>query len=313
LKNASAALVQAKERGGNSYEFYTAGMKTKAVNRLSLESSLRRALDRDEFIVHYQPKIDTNNWRIAGAEALVRWRHPERGLVPPSEFIPLAEETGLIVPIDNWVLRTALTDLKGWLNPRRHSLCFSSNVSPRQFQHPDFFKEICSMVHHVGLSPAHLELELTESSIMTNPEGAIRTLNDLKDFGVKISVDDFGTGFSSLGYLKRLPIDILKIDKSFVNDLTTDPDDAALVMAIITLAHNLRLKVVAEGVETEEQLKLLHLLRCDQIQGYIFSKPVSADVFGVMLAQDHADVDDWTSLRSALQDSVAGSPFSAAA
>lgn len=313
MKNGSAALVEAKERGGNGYEFYTAGMKTKAVNRLSLESSLRRALDREEFIIHYQPKIDTRDWRIAGAEALVRWQHPDRGIVPPLDFIPLAEETGLIAPLDGWVLRTAFTQLKQWLTPQSEHLCISSNVSARQFQHPAFFKEISSMVEQVGLDARHLELELTESSIMTNPEAAIRALNDLKDFGVNISVDDFGTGFSSLGYLKRLPIDTLKIDKSFINDLTTDPDDAALVMAIITLAHNLRLKVVAEGVETEEQLKLLHLLRCDQIQGYIFSKPVTSDEFGAMLALDHSAIDDWNTLRKVLRLTSQRSPTSAAA
>jgi diguanylate cyclase (GGDEF)-like protein len=313
MKNASAALVQAKERGGNGHEFYTAGMNAKAVNRLSLESNLRRALDRDEFIIHYQPKIDINGWRIAGAEALVRWQHPEKGLVPPSEFIPLAEETGLIVPIDDWVLRTAFTQLKRWLHPQSQPFCLSTNVSARQFQHPDFFKSTTSIVQQVGLDPCHLELELTESCIMTRPEAAIRALKDLKDIGITISVDDFGTGFSSLGYLKRLPIDILKIDKSFVNDVTTDPDDAALVMAIITLAHNLKLKVVAEGVETEEQLRFLRLLRCDQIQGYFFSKPVSSEAFTTMLAQDYSLIKDWNSLRSALRIDVEGPPVSAAA
>jgi EAL domain-containing protein (putative c-di-GMP-specific phosphodiesterase class I) len=300
MKNVGAALSHAKEGGGNNFEFYSAGMNAKALTRLSLESNLRRAIDREELIVYYQPKVDINTWQIAGAEALVRWQHSERGLISPAEFIPLAEETGLIASIDEWVLRTSCVQMKEWLTVTSRSLTLSCNISARQFQLPNFFAFIMSLLHDIRLDPKHLELELTESSVMTNPESGIRTLQALKDSGVGISIDDFGTGFSSLGYLKRLPIDTLKIDRSFVNDATTDPDDAALVMAIITLAHNLRLKVVAEGVETEEQLKFLHLLRCDEIQGYLFSKPVPADLFEELLEQELGPSNNWDALRRKL-------------
>jgi len=300
MKNVGAALSHAKEGGGNKYEFYSAGMNAKALTRLSLESSLRRAIDREEFIIHYQPKVDINTWQISGAEALVRWQNPERGLVSPAEFIPLAEETGLIASIDEWVLRTSCVQMKQWLKVTSRSLTLACNISARQFQLPNFFDFIMSLLDDIQLDPKHLELELTESSVMTNPESGIRTLKALKNSGVGISIDDFGTGFSSLGYLKRLPIDTLKIDRSFVNDATTDPDDAALVMAIITLAHNLRLKVVAEGVETEEQLKFLHLLRCDEIQGYLFSQPVPADLFEELLDQELCPSNNWDALRRKL-------------
>jgi len=298
MKNAGAALSQAQQRGGDTYEFYTADMNAKALHRLSMESSLRRALECEEFVVHYQPKIDINTWEIVGAEALVRWQRQGNELVPPSEFIPVAEETGLIGPIDEWVLRESWNQLREWSRTSSVRLLLSSNISARQFQQPSFFNFIEMLLDDVGLDPTCLELELTESSIMTNFDSGLRTLNELKLLGLNISIDDFGTGFSSLGYLKRLPIDTLKIDKSFVADATVDPDDAALVMAIIGLAHNLRLKVVAEGVETEDQLKFLHLLRCDEIQGYLISKPVSADMFTKLLSQDPPI--EWELLKSKL-------------
>jgi len=299
MKNAAAALAQAKQRGGNNYQFYTAEMNAKALHRLSLESSLRRAIDREEFVLHYQPKVDINTWEISGAEALIRWNHPERGLISPAEFIPLAEETGLIAPIGEWVLRNSCMDLKKW-SVSSQRLTLSSNISARQFQDPNFFSLVMSILDEIRLQPGHLELELTESSIMTNPDSAIRTLSALQASGVRISVDDFGTGFSSLAYLKRLPIDVLKIDRSFVHDASTDPDDAALVMAIITLAHNLRLKVVAEGVESEEQLRFLHLLRCDEIQGYLFSKPLPADDFERLFFEGQFVSSQWAALRHKL-------------
>ena len=282
LKNVSVALSRVKEQGGNDYQFFTAGMNAKALARLSMESSLRRALERHEFEVYYQPKVDINSKKITGMEALVRWNHPESGLISPAEFIPLAEETGLIMPLGEWVLKTACVQSKAW-NDEGFSLQVSVNLSARQFQQQNLSEMINGIVSQTGVNPHYLELEVTESSIMQNPEFAVNILDELKKTGIKISIDDFGTGYSSLGYLKRLPIDVLKIDRSFVQDIAADPDDMALVMAIISLAHNLRLKVVAEGVETEEQLRFLHLLRCDEWQGYLYSKPVTADVFRQLL------------------------------
>jgi diguanylate cyclase (GGDEF)-like protein len=279
LKNAGAALYLTKERGGDNYQFYTADMNAKALKRLALENNLRRALERSEFEVHYQPQVDINTRRVVGVEALVRWRHPELGLVSPAEFIPLAEDTGLIVPLGEWVLRTACAQSQAWQAEGLAPLRVSVNLSARQFQQQNLSDIVARVLQETGLSARYLELELTESSIMKNPESAVRTLGELKAMGINIAVDDFGTGFSSLGYLKRLPIDTLKIDQSFVRDMTTDPDDAALVMAIITLAHNLRLDVIAEGVETEEQLRFLHLLRCDAWQGYLFRRPLPPKAF----------------------------------
>jgi diguanylate cyclase (GGDEF)-like protein len=285
LKNADAALYRAMEQGGDNYQFYTADMNAKAMKRLTLENSLRRALERSEFEVYYQPVLDINTRKIVGVEALLRWHHPELGLVQPAEFIPLAEDTGMIVPIGEWVLRTACAQSKSWQSAGFAPLSLAVNLSARQFQQQNLSEVVVRILQETGLNPCDLELELTESSIMKNAEGAVRTLSELKAMGVKIAIDDFGTGYSSLGYLKRLPIDTLKIDRSFVSDVTTDPDDAALVMAIITLAHNLRLKVIAEGVDSEEQLRFLHLLRCDEWQGYFFSKPLPVEAFEELLLQ----------------------------
>lgn len=296
MKNAAAALAQAKQFGGNNSQFYTADMNAKALHRISLESSLRRAIEREEFILHYQPKVDINTWQIVGAEALIRWNHPERGLIAPAEFISLAEETGLITSVGEWVLRTSCAQLKSW-RTLSQQLTLSINISARQFQDPNFFALVMSTLDETGVPPQQVDLELTESSIMTDLDSAVRTLRALQNRGVRISVDDFGTGFSSLGYLKRLPIDVLKIDRSFVHDASTDPDDAALVMAIITLAHNLRLKVVAEGVETEEQLRFLHLLRCDEIQGYVFAKALPVDEFRQLFTEGQFVSSQWKELR----------------
>jgi EAL domain-containing protein (putative c-di-GMP-specific phosphodiesterase class I) len=221
--------------------------------------------------------VSVDSLAITGVEALVRWQHPQFGLVAPSEFIPLAEDTGLIVPIGEWVLREACQQSRRWQDAGFAPIQMAVNISARQFHEQDLSQTVIRILDETGLAPGHLELELTESSIMQNAELAASVMSRLKNMGVNISIDDFGTGFSSLGALKRLPIDALKVDQSFVRDLTTDQDDAALVMAIITLAHNLRLRVIAEGVETEEQLRFLQLLRCDEIQGYFFSKPVPAE------------------------------------
>lgn len=279
LKNAAAALQRAREQGGGNYQFYTADMNAKALHRLKLENDLQRALERKEFEVYYQPQVNIKTREVVGMEALVRWHHPELGLVSPVEFIPLAEETGLIVPIGDWVLRTACVQNKIWQDQDFARLRVAVNLSACQFQQSNLAEAIIHVLEETGLAGHALELELTESSLMKNATSAAKTLSELKAREIKISIDDFGTGYSSLGYLKRLPLDVLKIDQSFVRDLTTDPDDAAVVMAIITLAHNLGLDVIAEGVETEEQLGLLRLLRCDGGQGYLFGRPMPADVF----------------------------------
>lgn len=283
LKNAGVALSRAREYGGNNYQFYKAHMNAKALRRFELENKLRNALEREEFELYYQPKVDTTSGEIIGMEALIRWQHPELGLVPPSEFIPLAEETGLILPIGEWVLRTACLQSKMW-HDKGLMLQISVNLSTQQFQQ-NLVESVFRIIKETGINPQCLELEVTESSIMRNADFVIKVLSEFRDKHIKISIDDFGTGYSSLGYLKKLPVDILKIDKSFIYDVTTNPDDAAMVMAIISLSHNLRLKVIAEGVETEEQFRFLHLLRCDAWQGYLCSEPVSAAEFEKLILE----------------------------
>jgi diguanylate cyclase (GGDEF)-like protein/PAS domain S-box-containing protein len=277
LKNAAAALQRARQEDGPSYQFYTADMNAKALKRLTLETNLRRALERDEFLLYYQPQVDIATGQMCGLEALVRWQHPKSGLVSPAEFIPLAEETGLIVPLGERVLRKACAQHKSWQQDGIQPRCVSVNLSALQFRQPNLAEVIARVLRDTALDPTYLELELTESSVMKDPERAIQTLCELRDMGIHVAIDDFGAGYSSLSYLKRFPIDRLKIDQSFVREATTDPADAAIIMAIITLAHNLRLKVIAEGVETEEQLRFLRLLRCDEVQGYLFSRPLPAE------------------------------------
>jgi diguanylate cyclase (GGDEF)-like protein len=279
LKNAGAALYKAKKSGGANYQFYTADMHELATSRLALETNLRRAIQNKEFLVHYQPRVAVDSLEITGVEALVRWQHPQLGLVAPGEFIPLAEDTGLIVPIGEWVLRTACMQGRRWRDEGFAPIQIAVNICGRQFHDQDLSQTVIRILEETGLPASNLELELTESSIIQDAEFASGVLTRLKSMGIKISIDDFGTGFSSLSSLKKLPIDALKIDRTFVRDATSDTDDAALVMAIITLAHNLRLKVIAEGVETEDQLRFLQLLRCDEIQGFLFSKPLPADEF----------------------------------
>lgn len=286
LKNAGAALHRARQQGGNNYQFYTPDMNEKALQRLSLESKLQRALERDEFRVYYQSQVKTDTGRIVGMEALVRWQHPELGLISPSEFIPLAEDTGLIVPIGEWVLRTACEQASKWRRRGVAAFNICVNLSPRQFEQPDLLEVIAGMLRETGLEADCLELELTESLLMKKPESAISTLLGLRKIGVKTAIDDFGLGYSSLNYLKHLPIDVLKIDKSFVREMTTDPKDAAIVMTIISLAHSLEMEVIAEGVETEEQLRFLRLLRCDKVQGYLLNRPSPADEFEHLLFEE---------------------------
>ncbi len=284
LKNADAALYQAKERG-NGYEFYVSTMNATAPERLALENSLRRALERGELTLHYQPQLDLSTGRIVGAEALARWQHPEWGMVPPATFIPLAEETGLIIPITEWVLRTACLQNKAWQMAGLPPIRISVNLSGRSFKQRDLASMVDRVFSETGLLPHHLDLELTESSLMEDVEATTVTLNRLNGMGIQLSIDDFGTGYSSLSYLKRFPLSTLKIDRSFVRDLANDQDDAAIVKAIIALAHSLCLRVVAEGVETEEQLAFLQAENCDEIQGYYLSRPLPADAFAQFLAK----------------------------
>lgn len=285
LKDAGAALYRAKQQGGNNFQFYTADMNERALQRLSMENKMRWALERNEFKVYYQPQVSVDTGQIVGMEALVRWQHPEMGLVSPSEFIPLAEDTGLIGSIGEWVLRTACAQTKAWHDFGFPSLHVAVNLSPRQFQQPDLLLMIAKTLRDTGLQADCLELEVTEGSVMKNTESAISTLRELKAMGIKISIDDFGAGYSSLTYLKNLPIDALKIDQSFVRDMSTDPNDAAIVMAIIQLAHSLKLKVTAEGVENDDQLRFLRLLRCDDMQGYLFCKPLPVEGFEQVLIE----------------------------
>lgn len=279
LKNAAAALYRARQQGGEGYRFYTEDMNETAGRRLLLEQRLRRAVEREELRVFYQPKIDIASERMVGMEALVRWHSPELGTVSPAEFIPLAEDTGLIVGVGEWVLRTACAQNKLWQDGGHARLRVAVNLSARQFQEQNLSAKICQILGETGLDPQYLELELTESSFMESTDATVKALGELREMGVEISVDDFGTGYSSLGYLKRLPIDTLKIDQTFVREVATGPDSVAIVQAIIALGHNLGMKVVAEGVETEDQLRLLHQLNCDYAQGYLWSRPVPAEEF----------------------------------
>ncbi len=285
LKNADVAMYRAKELGKNNFQFYSAQMNIHTLERLALESSLRGALERNEFVLHYQPKIDIRSGRIIGMEALVRWQHPTKGLIPPMQFIPLAEETGLIVPIGEWVLRTACARNKSWQEQGLPPLRIAVNLSARQFAHENLLQDVARVLNETGLDAAFLELEITESMVMHDPEHAIELLNKLKAMGISISIDDFGTGYSSLSYLKRFPIDSVKIDRSFIKDLPLDGDDAAITQAIIAMAHGLKLKVIAEGAETGEQLSFLRAHKCDEMQGYYFSKPLPEHEF-ILLVQN---------------------------
>lgn len=276
LKNADTAMYHAKERGRNAYQFYSTEMNGQAFKRLTLHNALRRALERGELALHYQAQVDLRSGRVTGVEALLRWQHPELGLIPPDDFIPLAEETGLIVPIGEWVLRTACRQARIWQQRFAADLRMAVNVSTRQLQQPDIAQVIVDILHETGVRPDTIELELTETLLMQNVEAALPTLRRIHAAGIGLAIDDFGVGFSSLSYLRQLPIDAVKIDRSFVRDLTVDPDDAALVAAIIAMAHSLKLEVIAEAVETREQLAFLHAEGCDQMQGFLFLPPLSA-------------------------------------
>jgi len=274
LKNADAAMYRAKSHGRNTFQFFTAEMNELANERLSMEQSLRRAIERDELLLHYQPRVNLRTGTVDAVEALLRWRHPERGLILPDRFVPLAEETGLIVPIGEWVLRTACAQGRAWRRAGFHPV-ISVNLSARQLWAGGLVRVVGEIIAKTGMSE-RLELELTESMVMHDAENVIATMQGLKAIGVRLSVDDFGTGYSSLSYLRRLPLNALKIDGSFVRDIDASggPDDGLLAKAIISLGHSLHLKVIAEGVETEAHRRFLEAHQCDEVQGFLFSRPV---------------------------------------
>lgn len=274
VKNADAAMYCAKEAGRNRYKFYTQDMNAQAEERLILETGLRKALKENQFVLYYQPKVAVDTGKVVGLEALLRWRHPEKGLVPPDKFLPFLEDTGLIVPVGEWVIRQACTNAQRWGEEGLPPLRVSVNISSLQFRANVLVEQVRSALTDTGLDPQRLELELTESLLVENTESAVELLTALKALGVYISIDDFGTGYSSLSYLKQFPVDALKIDRSFIHDLVTDRKDAAITSAITALAHSLGLGVVAEGVENQEQLRFLRTKGCHEIQGYMVSKPL---------------------------------------
>jgi diguanylate cyclase (GGDEF)-like protein/PAS domain S-box-containing protein len=286
MKNADTAMYHAKERGKNNFQFYQADMNASALERLELESDLRHALEQKEFVLYYQPQLSGDGKRLTGAEALLRWRHPRRGLVPPGDFIPVLEELGLVVDVGDWVLAEACRQLKAWHQARVRVPKVSVNISARQFSDGQLGQRIANILKETGVPPACLELELTESILMREVNEAMHTLDGLKMLGLSIAVDDFGTGYSSLNYLKQFPIDVLKIDRTFVDGLPSGEQDAQIARAIIAMAHSLNLSVIAEGVETHEQLEFLREHGCDEVQGYLFGRPMQANRFEAQFSND---------------------------
>jgi diguanylate cyclase (GGDEF)-like protein/PAS domain S-box-containing protein len=292
LRDADTAMYQAKALGRGRHAVFHPSMHTHALEQMQLEARIRRALERDEFKLHYQPIMSLDASRIIGVEALIRWEHPEHGLIDPAVFIPAAEETGLLVPIGEWVLRTACTQTRAWQGSGQEQLYVGVNLSARQFKQHDLSQTIAQILRETGLEAKYLHLEITESSIMDNAEATILVLQKLKALGVHISIDDFGTGYSSLSYLKRFPVSTLKIDQSFVRHITSDPADAAISTAIIAMAHSLNLLVTPEGVETEAQLDFLRSYHCDAIQGFLFSRPLPPEKLTTFLQEHHNRLED---------------------
>jgi diguanylate cyclase (GGDEF)-like protein/PAS domain S-box-containing protein len=288
MKRADLAMYHAKETGRDSYQFFKSEMNARAIERQSLEDGLRNAIERQELVLHYQPKLDLATGGIVGAEALIRWRHPQRGLVPPGQFITIAEDCGLILPIGRWVLREACRQARAWQIAGLPPLCVAINISAVELRAPGFVSGVRAILKEAGLEPRYLELELTETVLIEDSRTVADVLKELRDIGVLLALDDFGTGYSSLSHLRRFPIDALKIDQSFVRDLTLDEDDAGIVTAVIGMGKSLHMRVVAEGVETREQLEILQEQGCPQGQGYYFCRPVPAEEFGQLLESDTA-------------------------
>jgi diguanylate cyclase (GGDEF)-like protein/PAS domain S-box-containing protein len=284
FKNADIAMYSAKEQGGNSYRFYNPKMNIRLIERMRLESLLRQVLDRAELDVYYQPQLTIDTRQVICAEALVRWRHPELGMLDPVRFIPFAEEIGFITAVDEWVLKTACAQCKEWHNAGLPHLCVAVNLSAKQLQNSDFVERIAGILRETGFDPHHLEVEITESVAMRNLEQTIPNMILLAEMGVGISIDNFGTGYSSLNYLKKLPIHKLKIDKSFIQDLATNSDNRAIISTATAMAQNMKLKVIAVGVETEEQLEFLKSTGCQEMQGFLFSRPLPAEEFRELIA-----------------------------
>ena len=287
IKNAETAMHNSKARGPNDFSFFINEMNLRAQAQQSLESAIRQGLQRDEFILHYQPKLDLTSGRIVGAEALIRWHQPERGWIQPVDFIPVAEDSGLIVPLSQWVLRQACKQVQAWRAAGLPEMRISVNISAIDFRQRNFVANLTAILEHTGLAPGLLELEITESMLMQNVEDTFVTLRGIKDLGVRLSIDDFGTGYSSLSYLRRFPVDVLKIDQSFVRGLGENSQDARLISAIISLGKSLDLNIIAEGVETLEQLEFLQAHHCEEGQGFLFSKAVSADDFAQLIQAGH--------------------------
>jgi diguanylate cyclase (GGDEF)-like protein/PAS domain S-box-containing protein len=285
LRNADVAMYRAKDSGRNTFEFFGQASGDHAAERFELENDLRRALQREELRLHFQPQIHSVTGKILCMEALLRWYHPTRGLIPPATFIPIAEEVGLIIPIGEWVLEQACSEAAAWRRDHGWDLRVAVNLSPRQFHQKDLPEVIARVLEKTGLPADYLEIEITESNAMQNPEMAIKTLSFLKAMGLRISIDDFGTGYSSLSHLRRFPIDSLKIDQSFVREIETNENDAAIVSAVIAMAHKLRLTVIAEGVETEHQSAFLRSQQCEQMQGFLFSKPRPVEDLRELMAE----------------------------
>lgn len=283
LKSADTAMYHAKENGRNNYKFFEPEMNARAVERQAIEASLRRALERQEFVLHYQPKIALHDGAIVGVEALIRWQHPQRGLLQPNEFVSIAEDCGLIRPIGRWVLREACMQAKAWLHAGLPPITMAVNTSALEFRADDFLENLRTILKETCLAPNYLEIELTESVLIRDAEAAESVLHGIAKLGVKLAIDDFGTGYSSLSYLKRFPIDTLKIDKSFVHQMTSNADDASIVNAVISMGKSLRQRIIAEGVETPEQHASLLALHCDEGQGYHFGRPVVAGAIAALL------------------------------
>jgi len=283
IKNADTAMYQAKEHGRHGYQFFTPAMNVRAVERQAIEEGLRRALERREFALRYQPKINLKTGAITGAEALLRWRHPTRGLVPPEQFIPVAEDCGLILPISAWVLRAACDQARAWVDAGLPAMTMAVNVSAMEFRDENFLENLFAILNETGLDPRLLELELTESLLMKHAESAASILQSLRERGVQVAMDDFGTGYSSLSYLRKFPLDALKIDQSFIRRISTGGGDAPIAIAVIAMARSLKLRVVAEGVETREEAEFLRAHECDEAQGYYFSRPVPPGQFARLL------------------------------